>query len=419
MAEIVGYRTNRRGRRVPIYKRAETNDSSSGNSGSSGTPYNGEVKRTWHGRNGYRYSQYNAETGKWERTPAGLNFGTNQQSLSTVYREQQAAEERGEDPSKTVDSNANPVIQLSAGPLEDGRVDGSTKKWPSDVITEQTDYVFFQFGKYIPPFSQEANRGTDGGRDVYDQSIARMKVDENFPTILLPIPQDLANETQQGWQGKAFTGLGRAAIAALAGGNLNLAKDRVRDFTGNIKSIQDAITGAGLNLIPGVGGNLDQNDISGSARGVVLNPNAELLYDSPEMRELGMSFKMVPKNNAEAKIIREICQTFRKAAMPQWGGTNAEDGSTDAEKERAEKTRENFIRVPRICKFTFMKGGDPHEWVTQWKPCAISRVNVNYTPDGTYATYSDGSPVATELSLNFQETKLLFADEIQMQGVSF
>ena len=59
-----------------------------------------------------------------------------------------------------------------------------------------------------------------------------------------------------------------------------------------------------------------------------------------------------------------------------------------------------------------MHGGSPHEWLTQFKPCAISNVSVNFTPDGTFATYSDGSPVATELRLSFQETKLIFEDEV-------
>ena len=154
----------------------------------------------------------------------------------------------------------------------------------------------------------------------YDQSISRMKVDDKLPSIMLPIPQDLSNAIAAGWQGKAFTGLGRAAISAMAGGSMDALTQKMGDFTGNMRAIQDSLTTSVLNLVPGVGGNLDANDISGATRGVVLNPNAELLYDSPELREIGMSFKMVPRNNEEAQIIRDICRTFRKAALPTWGG---------------------------------------------------------------------------------------------------
>ena len=72
----------------------------------------------------------------------------------------------------------------------------------------------------------------------------------------------------------------------------------------------------------------------------------------------------------------------------------------------------NFIRVPNLCKFTFMKGHNVHPWLVQFKPCAISNVEVSYTPDGTYATHPDGAPVAVEIRLSFMETKVVFAQEI-------
>ena len=321
------------------------------------------------------------------------------------------------------------TIEISAGPLDGQSPGESTKRWPVDQIQESTDYIFFQFGKYIPPFSRQAGNAMGDLRVVDDTSSAKrrgydagatlLKPDAGLPGIMLPIPQDLSNTTAAGWQGKSFTGMGRAAVAAMAGGSLNFAKQKAGDWTGNLKAIQDSLTTNVLNLVPGVGGNLDVNDISGSTRGVVLNPNAELLYDSPEMREIGMSFKMVPKNAAEAKTIRAIIKTFRRAALPQWGGTEDLEIGTQEEVDQGKALitdatqRDNFIRVPRLCKFTFMHGSKPHEWITQFKPCAISNVSVNYTPDGTFATYSDGSPVATEIRLSFQETKLIFEDEVK------
>ena len=66
-----------------------------------------------------------------------------------------------------------------------------------------------------------------------------------------------------------------------------------------------------------------------------------------------------------------------------------------------------------------MKGATEHPYVTQYKPCAISKVEVNYTADGTYATYSDGAPLSVELTLNFMETKVIFRDEVNLDGGGF
>ena len=386
--------------------------------------YPGQVKATRRNTRGggttTTYKQWNEETKKWESPKAGFNRTKVIQDLAKTYAEQQAIEAAGGKPGESkrvVDRNE----KLTVGPLEGATPDGSTKRWPNDQIQKETDYVFFQFGKYIPPLSQDAlNDSGNSKKRGYDQSISRMKVDKDLPSIMLPIPQDLSNTLAAGWQGKAFTGMGRSAIAAMAGGNMDAIGQKISDYTGNLKAIQDSLTSSVLNLVPGVGGNLDANDISGATRGVVLNPNAELLYDSPELREIGMSFKMVPRNNEEAQIIRAICQAFRKAALPTWGGGDGplqglrqlnKDG-TVGKKEAKTTSGENFIRVPRLCKFTFMQGNKPHEYLTQFKPCAMSGVTVNFTPDNTYATYDDGSPVATELRINFQETKLIFAGEV-------
>ena len=58
-----------------------------------------------------------------------------------------------------------------------------------------------------------------------------------------------------------------------------------------------------------------------------------------------------------------------------------------------------------------MRGGGLNPDVTQYKMCAITQVDINYTPDGTYATYSSGAMVAIGLSLSFQETKLVYSEE--------
>ena len=356
--------------------------------------------------------------------------------------------------------DTNTSTGLTIKPLGDGKPDGQTLRYPNDAVDATTDYVFFQFGKYLPPFSRDAKLLRDkreeqikngsferqekgdrnylveqsnrtATRSMYESSIEELELRNE--TIMLPMPQDLSNEINQQWQGKQFTATGRAAVAALAAGQFSYASEVVKNIAGNATALQTAFNTTVLNSIPGVGGNLEFNDVSGSTRGIVINPNAELLYDSPEMREIGMIFKLVPRNKDEAGTIKQIIRAFRRASMPRWGGINNEgkEGDVDlisdetttnvGEGEREERksqinlgSRDNWIQVPDLCKFTFMTGPDANENIIQFKPCAISGVEVNYTPDGTYAAYASGVPVAIELRLNFMETKLIFADEVDV-----
>ena len=327
-------------------------------------------------------------------------------------------------------------------------------RWPSDTLATGTDYVYFQFGKYIPPFSQDADTlynssaqilgedfadgdNTEAGNQLifgsntaatqgmYNASASQLIVD-NEPSIMLPMPQDLSTESNQQWQGKQFTATGRAAVAALAAGNFSYASSVVEDIAGNATALQNAFNTTVLNSIPGVGGNLDFNDVSGSTRGIVINPNAELLYDSPEMREVGMIFRLVPRNYDESVVINYIVKTFRQASMPSWGSedTNLLSGDKKLDDSGGINLGDmnNWIHVPKLCKFTFMTGSIANEHVIQYKPCAISGVEVNYTPDGTWSSHNnpdnDGAipgspPTAIELRVNFMETKLIYAGEVK------
>tara|TARA_B100001989_G_scaffold97267_1_gene67862 strand:- start:680 stop:2098 length:1419 start_codon:yes stop_codon:yes gene_type:complete len=390
---------------------------------------------------------------------------------------------------KYLDSGAATKEQLNiAYSLTGGTIDnekptkGRTVRWPRDTIHKDTDYVFFQFGKYRPPFARDVatlrkNTGWSQFADkreskeglqsenyakelekesttaaTYNLYRSSEKLEVYDYNIMLPMPQDLSNEFQAQWQGKQFTATGRAAVAALGAGNFSFASKVVENIAGNAKALQTALNTSVLNSIPGVGGNLSFNDVSGSTRGIVINPNAELLYDSPEMREIGMIFKLVAQNEEESKDIRRICQLFRYSSLPRWGGgglqndtlsddtvvnifsgegkivgsndwtSNDKPGNRDRKGQFDVTSEDNWIRVPDLCKFTFMRGDEPHPYIPQFKPCAIQAVEVNYTPDGTYATYQGGAPVAVELKLNFMETKIIYANEVNTNrepGVGF
>ena len=355
------------------------------------------------------------------------------------------------------DSEINSTI-IEVGPLG-GKLpsnDFKCYRWPDDTIGTGTDYVFFQFGKYLPPFSREVDVLRESSADILNEDVKDLDVTDSKTneqiekgssspavqtqynasasqldvtdeaSVMLPMPQDLSTESNQQWQGKQFTATGRAAVAALAAGNFSFASSVVENIAGNAVAIQNALTTSVLNSIPGVGGNLEFNDVSGSTRGVVINPNAELLYDAPEMREIGVIFRLVPRNYDESVVINYIVKTFRQASMPSWGSedTNLLSGDKKLDDSGGINLGDmnNWIHVPKLCKFTFMTGSIANEHVIQYKPCAISGVEVNYTPDGTWSSHNnpdnDGAipgspPTAIELRVNFMETKLIYAGEVK------
>jgi hypothetical protein len=309
------------------------------------------------------------------------------------------------------------------------------------VYKDHTDYIKFKFVEYNPPFA--SLKGTkyvdaDGKRidktriealNVYNNSIGDF-VDAKLPSIMMYMPEDIGASYGANWGGKGFTNTG-SDILRQAGTLLNT--EGFSGFGNTLQNIGNAMTrGQGLvasgiagamNALPGkIGGSVDANDVLGGIGGVILNPNAELLFSGFELRNFGLNFKMAPRSEAEAKVIRDICTTFKRASLPHFG---ASPGNTIANifkgnKNTIEKNdNRNFIGVPNLCIVEFMKGKEPHPYLTQFKPCAIKEVNITYTPDGQYSTYRDGSPVATGLTLSFLESKLVYSNEISYGGASY
>lgn len=298
----------------------------------------------------------------------------------------------------------------------------STKslRYPNKDINENGDYVLFKFKKYQAPFGNRKKVDViDGNGKVYDynQSNEYVPAGEDYKTIIMYMPEDISTGFKANWGGKAFSNIGAGLLVGLGAGDAgsklkSLGESASSQFDALLPKLGSAAIQKAITKI--TGDSISNNDIFGSISGAVLNPNVELLFDSIDMRNFNLKFKLVPRNSEESGIINEICKIFKMCTLP---GRNP--GKVFGFENRG--TANDFIAVPNLCQVSFMRGPTEHQALPRYKMCAITNVDVNYTPDGTYATYSDtdnpGQPVAIELSIGFQETKLVFSEEIANNSV--
>lgn len=303
-------------------------------------------------------------------------------------------------------SLASPTLSSVTGSL----------RYPKDAaMAKESDYVLFEFYEYQPPF-QGINKGATNrgstGLASYNQSAtdaSLYKKVEGLKSVVLYMPEDISTGYKANWSGKAFSNIGRDALSTVGSGDFGQALDNIGTTasTALAQAIPNLANKAIVETIGKITGEqIGANDLFAATRGVILNPNVELLFSGIDLRNFSLNYKLVPRNKDEAVIIREIVNVFRKSMLPKFA--NGDEITFSG----VENIQNNFIKVPNVCKVSFMRGGDINEYVPQYKMCAITQVDVNYTPDGTYATYKDGSMVAIGLSLAFQETKLIFAEEV-------
>lgn len=289
-------------------------------------------------------------------------------------------------------------------------------RYPDDIaVGFNTDYVMFEFYKYQPPFqnvNRDATRQGSSPVRAYNQTAEDAKYYKSVKSgpVILYMPEDISTGYKANWSGKAFSNIGADILGTVGSGDINEALQNA--FGASSTTINQAIPNTMNSLIRKTiskitGESVSANDLFAATRGVILNPNVELLFQGTDLRNFQLNYKLVPRNPTEAGKIKNIIDVFKRSMLPSF----AKNG--DIRFSEGISASNNFIRVPDVCKITFMRGGNRNPDVPQYKMCAITNVDINYTPDGTYATYGDGTMVAYGLSLSFQETKLVFAEEVE------
>lgn len=285
-----------------------------------------------------------------------------------------------------------------------------------ETIDGSKDFVRFEFYEYESPIKKG---GGDTAKTIgtYTNTITSTKQSGN--SIYLYMPNDIGSSFTGAWGGKNTTSLAQAALSAgaagigsaLTTGDFRSALSQVKLFTNPTEVLSNGLKALGDDGIrylaqsfanlPGLGANLNENDILQLSTGTILNPNTELLYGGPGLRTHGYTFKLIPQSRTEAQNVIEIVQEFQKACLPK-----AKSAFLGLEGR-------NFISVPPLCEVTFWKGSnEENEYLPKYKLSGITSVNVNFVTEGNYMSFKDGEPIGLQLTIGLTEAKLIFSDEI-------
>ena len=298
-------------------------------------------------------------------------------------------------------------------------------RYPHDMlIDEAEDFVMFDFYDYKPPFQGKKSVDDVGGESYANLTLGDYNAtgfageyfkDKAYPQILLYMPQDIQDAFAAKWEGKKF-GQITTGLLASAGqdGNIKKLKEAGKTLDTALKksmveSAASIVTGLAQKI---TGDTISAGDLFGGISGVARNPNVEVLFQSMELRTFDLTFKMSPFDDQDALRIEAIIKIFKQAMLPQYNlGKDVDVFGRDNNALDA-----GFIQVPKVCAVNFMRGSNRNRFLPRYKMCAITDVNVNYTPDNVYATIDRNMPVATELKLSFMETKLVFSEDVQERG---
>ena len=304
-------------------------------------------------------------------------------------------------------------------------------RYPYEAITAETDYLQITIKKYPKDDLLSSTTWGDPGSSL---NVGRRKTAEfsnispaqleSDGIILLPMPTNIQDRNQVAYGPDSLDPISAAAgdatlgtIGALGGALGKLADGgSLEDFkkvggdglkavgkklsdksSGLLAAAEATITrnlaAQAASLIPGV--NVTGQQLLTRATGQILNPNMELLFNSPALRSFSFNFKMTPRDEKEALQSKSIIRSLKRNMAPY----------TDQHK--------TFLESPNVFELEYRKGNARHPFLHRFKQCALTDVSVNYTGENVYATYGDGTPVSMTMTLAFTELAPILRDDYE------
>jgi len=312
---------------------------------------------------------------------------------------------------------------LEVIPYKKPSSDKKVLRYPYTMIAESTDYLQIDVIKY-KPIGKDIVNAPGARRNQGKQGKSKIK------TILLPIPSNISDSNSTKYGDSSLNSIGAAAVGGILDimgsgkeftkgmkeGSQNVIKESVKtlkniaDSSGGIGGVQGFFTRSLASQAAGlVGVNITEDQLLARTTGEILNPNMELLFNGPSLRSFRFSFKMTPRNIDEAIEIKNIIRCFKTHMAPK---VSSGEGSTT--------TNTTFLSTPDVFELRYRQGATEHSFLNKFKQCFMESINVNYTADGTYATYDDGTPVSMTMTLSFKEIEPVYdvdyGDEITGVG---
>lgn len=395
---------------------------------------------------GYKPSQWHGggaagTVGRWEeitdKKKTDALAKANQDAIRKIRDDHNVAVEtreyQAEQAAKDARERAKLDIMSKLGDISKPRsIENVTKCWrypmPDPTAGEgglgaSDDYVLFQFFNYSPPFSKERKTTTGKGSDSYVEKEGDIKFEAQFAynqtdytpvgnPVIMYVPEDISTGYRANWEGKNISSLATDGLRAMARKGFGDKALGAIEAAGNFANRLGPLVGAAVLQEATsrlTGDSLSYNDIFGGISGAIMNPNTELLYSGPQLRNFTLNFKLYARHASEAKQITGIIRQFNQMMLPSTD-PGVVMGFNKGDKNQG--IRLGFIGVPKLVQVSYMHGGKENPYLPRFKMCALTNIDTNYTPDGAYSVRQDGRPVAHTLSLSFQETKVCFAEDI-------
>jgi len=263
---------------------------------------------------------------------------------------------------------------------------GGQLRYPIDMTSEMNKLKI-----NIREYSPKGIAGKSGSYEIPSRQKGSI-----LTSIVLPIPGGIQDQNLVSWGKGDMNALEQAAaqlaIGGITGGPKGLegaAKDIANRIGNNIGGTKTAVANVLAGGAAGIGAQLMQR-----RSGAIINPNAELLFNGPSLRQFGFSINLSARSNPESQMIALIIRALKQGMSVR----RSQSGL--------------FLLSPHLFELSYVTSGDnKNPFLNKFKMCAMTGLNVNYTPNQTFMTLENDMPVSYRLDMQFSELEPIFNDD--------
>ena len=302
-------------------------------------------------------------------------------------------------------------------------------KYPMDMANNM-DHMFIQCYSYRAPYAAALD-GDAGKRNIFAKDKSKSFTFGSERTtpykkklgagIKLPMPNNMTDGNPRNW-GEQSMDAGQMGAIQNVSKNV-LTSFFTNDFGGYGRTAtklsmqtemltQESTRGMSIaNKIAQLAsesgfGDVSSEQILSRSVGVVANSNTELLFAGVSLRSFEYQWLMSPRNRLEAANVRMIIRAFK-----QWSAPKKVRKIDNGELSNVGKAGgpSFFLGTPNIFRLRFVTNGNRNILgVNKFKPCALTNVDLNYTPEGQWMAYENGMPISVMMTLQFQELEPIY-----------
>lgn len=136
--------------------------------------------------------------------------------------------------------------------------------------------------------------------------------------------------------------------------------------------------------------------VSASITKEVANPFREQLFQNVGFRQFQFSYHFMPKDANEANMVKNIIEKFKFHMHPDLNATGV------------------FMKFPSQFDIVYYFNGEVNKNLNKIATCALVDMTVKYGADNDkFASFNDGVPVETTITLSFRELTVLTKTQIK------